>query len=69
LPGFNSQDYKGRGKEGRKERNKLSMEAEACNPSTWEAVAKGLKVQGQAGPHSETLSQNKKEELGAWLKW
>jgi hypothetical protein len=31
-----------------------------CNPSTWEAEARGLRVQVQLGLHSETLFQKKK---------
>jgi hypothetical protein len=32
-----------------------------CNPSTWEAEAGGLTVQGQHGQHRKTLSQNVRE--------
>jgi hypothetical protein len=33
------------------------------NPSTWEAEAGRLRVQGQPGLHSETLSLKKKKNL------
>jgi hypothetical protein len=29
----------------------------ACNPSTWETEVGGLRIQGQPGPHSETISK------------
>jgi hypothetical protein len=29
-----------------------------CNPSTWNADAGGLQVQGQPGLHSETVSKD-----------
>jgi hypothetical protein len=35
------------------------MVAHTSNPSTGEAEAGGLRVQGQPGLHIETLSQNK----------
>jgi hypothetical protein len=41
---------------GKKKKNRL--QAHACNPSTWEAEAKGSQVQGWPGlEHSDTLSQ------------
>jgi hypothetical protein len=36
--------------------------AHTCNPSTWEAKAGGLRVQGQSEQHSKMLSQGKKKE-------
>jgi hypothetical protein len=35
----------------------LGIVAHVCNPSTGEAEAGGLRVQGQSGLYSETLSQ------------
>jgi hypothetical protein len=35
-----------------------------CNSSTWEAEAGGLKVQGQLGLRSETLSREEGEKRG-----
>jgi hypothetical protein len=34
-----------------------------CNPNTQEAKAEGSQVQGQSGPHRETLSQKEKNMI------
>jgi hypothetical protein len=41
------------------------MVAHACMPSTWEAEARGSRVQGQLGLHSETLFRKKKKNTQA----
>jgi hypothetical protein len=38
------------------------MVVHSCNPSTWEAKARGSGVQGQPGLKSETQSQNQQQE-------
>jgi hypothetical protein len=50
-----------------KHTQKLGVMVHACNPSTWEAEARGLWIQGQHGLHSKTLSQTQ-SILKHWIK-
>jgi hypothetical protein len=46
------------------------MVVRACNPSTREAEAGELRVQGQPGLYSETLSQNTNKQTKVyWMKY
>jgi hypothetical protein len=48
-------------KPGGKDLTGLGMVAHTCNPSIWEAEAGGMRVSGQPGLHSETLSVSKRD--------
>jgi hypothetical protein len=51
-----------------KEGVNMGMVVHSCNPSTWEAEAGGLRVQGQPWLHNETLSQKNPQNQRGFIE-